>query len=204
MSIKGGECRCANEAVCKGTMGWGVGEERHHGCRAAHAHVYRGRAESRHWTELQTRASFVDMKISWSLGLVNWLQSLLRDLSGASEWVADINMNSRAQLINEFLNADRARTEHWKTTWQEPLVSKWDELLYLALIENFTETPDFHKHRFPWVCKALINWWTTVSQTQVFVLYAAWMNLGAGNPHKVAPCLSGTLVPPWFPEGSFC
>lgn len=150
--------------------GLGGGEERHNGCRAAHAHVYRGRAESRHWTELQTRASFVDMKISWSLGLVNWLQSLLRDLSGASEWVADINMNSRAQLINEFLNADRARTEHWKTTWQEPLVSKWDELLYLALIENFTETPDFHKHRFPWVCKALINWWTTVSQTQVFVL----------------------------------
>lgn len=42
----------------------GGGEERHHGCRAAHAHVYRGRAESRHWTELQTRASFVDMKIS--------------------------------------------------------------------------------------------------------------------------------------------
>lgn len=24
-SIKGGECRCASEAVCKGTMGWGGG-----------------------------------------------------------------------------------------------------------------------------------------------------------------------------------
>lgn len=168
------------------TRRWGKGHKKPQaGGRVAHA--YRRKAGRRHWTKLQTRASFVEMKISWSLGLVNWLQSLLRDLSGANEWVADINMNSRAQLINEFLNADRARTEHWKTTWQEPLVSKWDELLYLALIENFTETPDFHKHRFPWVSRALINWWTRASQTQIFCVIFSLDGFGIWKPTRSSP-----------------
>lgn len=65
--------------------------------------------------------------------------------------------------------------------------------------------PDFHKHRFPWISKALISWYMRVPHKYRFVCY---IQLGWDGEWKPAQCITSPFsdvnTSMCFMQASFC